>query len=75
MQHSTYEPAPLEITLTRALGPTVLSSYYRSFVQTLNLRGDERVLDFGSGSGVCSCHIAARLKLGGYLDCVDISRG
>jgi len=41
----------------------------------LNLRGSERVLDFGSGSGVCTRHIAARLQSGGHLDCVDISRG
>lgn len=75
LQLSTYEPAPLEITLTCALGLTVLSPYYRSFAQTLNLRGNERVLDFGSGSGICSRHIAARLKHGGHLDCVDISRG
>lgn len=34
------------------------------------------MLDFGSGSGVCSRHIAACLKRGGgRLDCVDISRG
>jgi len=73
---STYEPPPLEIRLTLALGLTVLSPYYQRFVRDLNLRGDERVLDFGSGSGICSRHIAARLqKGGGHLDCVDISRG
>jgi ubiquinone/menaquinone biosynthesis C-methylase UbiE len=34
------------------------------------------VLDFGSGSGICSRHIAARLKHGGgQLACVDISHG
>lgn len=73
---STYEPPPLEIKITLALGLTILSPYYRSFARDLNLRGDERVLDFGSGSGICSRHIAARLKRGGgQLACVDISRG
>jgi SAM-dependent methyltransferase len=73
---SGYEPAPLEIKLTLALGLTVLSPYYYSFVRALNLRGEERVLDFGSGSGICSRHLAARLqRAGGQLACVDISRG
>ncbi len=72
---SSYEPAALEIVLTLSLGQTLLSPYYRSFARSLNLRGDEKVLDFGSGSGVCSRHIANHLKKGGKLDCLDISRG
>lgn len=73
---SSYEPPPLEVRITLALGLTLLSPYYQLFVRDLNLRGDERVLDFGSGSGICSRHIAARLKHGGgQLACVDISHG
>ena len=75
MTFSTYEPPTLEIWLTLGLGLTVLSPTYRSFARSLGLHGDERVLDFGSGSGICSRHIAARLRRGGQLDCVDISRG
>jgi ubiquinone/menaquinone biosynthesis C-methylase UbiE len=75
MTLSTYEPPPLEIGLTLALGLTVLSPYYRSFARSLDLSGDELVLDFGSGSGICSRHIAALLKRCGHLDCVDISSG
>ncbi len=73
---STYEPPSLEIRLTLALGMSVLSPYYRSFVRDLGLRGDEQVLDFGSGSGICSRHLAARLQRGaGRLACVDVSYG
>lgn len=73
---SSYEPAPLEIRITVALGLTLLSPYYHSFVRDLHLGGNERVLDFGSGSGICSRHIAARLKRGGgHLTCVDVSHG
>jgi ubiquinone/menaquinone biosynthesis C-methylase UbiE len=76
MTLSTYEPPVLEIWLTRTLGSTILRPYYRGFVRGLSLRGDERVLDYGSGSGVLSRHIAARLEeSGGYLDCVDVSHG
>lgn len=41
----------------------------------MKLRGNERVLDYDSGSDVCSRHIAARLQPDGWLDCVDVSRG
>jgi len=73
---STYEPPRLEIWLTLGLGLTVLSPYYRSFVRGLRLKGDESVLDFGSGSGICTRHAASRLQRGGgRLACVDVSRG
>lgn len=75
MTFSTYEPPQMEIGLTLALGLTVLSPYYRSFARSLNLTGCEQVLDYGSGSGICSRHIAARLQHGGQLTCVDISHG
>ena len=73
---SSYEPSPLEVKITLAVGLTLLSPYYHRFARDLHLRGDEQVLDFGSGSGICSRHIAARLKPGGgQLACVDISHG
>ncbi|MDO9087705.1 MAG: class I SAM-dependent methyltransferase [Anaerolineaceae bacterium] len=75
MESLVYEPPPLEIKLTLALGLTILSPYYQHFARGLNLKGDETVMDFGSGSGVCSRHIAARLRNGGNLVCVDISKG
>ena len=72
---SPYEPNDLEIGVTLGLGLTLLSPYYRSFVTSVGLTGTERVLDFGSGSGICSRHIARRLMhRGGRLDCVDISQ-
>lgn len=75
MQPLVYEPPPLEIKLTLVLGLTILSPYYHRFAKGLGLKGHETVMDFGSGSGVCSRHIAARLRNGGNLVCVDISKG
>jgi SAM-dependent methyltransferase len=69
-----YEPTPLEIHLTLLLG-TLASGFYRGYINSLPLTGAERVLDFGSGSGVCSRHLADRLARGGSLTCVDGSRG
>ncbi|MDD5467569.1 MAG: hypothetical protein PHS96_07165 [Anaerolineales bacterium] len=38
MTLSIYEPPPLEIKITLALGLTVLSSYYRGFARSLRER-------------------------------------
>ncbi|MCL6613412.1 MAG: class I SAM-dependent methyltransferase [Firmicutes bacterium] len=72
---SGYEPSPTEVRLTLLLGNTIVSPFYKHYIDSLDLKGNERVLDFGSGSGVCSKHLAARLlKAGGHLTCLDISR-
>lgn len=69
----SYEPSKLEIYLTLGIG-AIIAPFYRSYVDTLPLQGNENVLDFGSGSGILSRHIAARLERGGgHLTCVDIS--
>ena len=69
------EPNAIEIGVTLGFGLTVLSPYYKSFVESMSLTGHEKVLEFGSGSGLCARHIARRLqRRGGYLDCVDVSR-
>lgn len=48
---------------------------YRKLINNLDLKGDERVLDFGSGPGAASKYIAHDLLKGnGQLTCVDISK-
>jgi ubiquinone/menaquinone biosynthesis C-methylase UbiE len=48
--------------------------YYRRYVEDLGLRGDEQVLEYGSGPGAASRYVAQRLVSGGgHLTCVDIS--
>ncbi len=49
--------------------------YNRAFALSLGLRGDERVLEFGSGSGAISRHLMPLLSGGGTLVCVDTSEG
>jgi len=51
------------------------SPYNRRFAQELGLRRNQRVLEFGSGSGAVSRHLAPLLSRGGQLVCVDTSRG
>ena len=52
----------------------LLSPLYRRYVDEMGLRGDERVLDYGSGSGAAARHLARRLRAGGgQLTCMDVS--
>ncbi len=71
-------PAPRwsEILTTRLALHGLASGGYRRFVTGMGLRGDERVLDYGSGSGAEARHLAPRLQAGGgRLTCLDISSG
>lgn len=68
------EPGRVEAHAARLFTNLLLSPLYRRFVDQMDLRGDERVLDHGSGSGAAARHLAARLAAGGgHLTCVDVS--
>jgi ubiquinone/menaquinone biosynthesis C-methylase UbiE len=52
----------------------IMKGYYRNFVDSIGLKGDEKVLDFGCGPGAASKFIAVTLeKSQGELTCFDIS--
>jgi ubiquinone/menaquinone biosynthesis C-methylase UbiE len=60
----------LEDKLKGLIGGALLyNPYFRSF----NLRGDEKVMDFGCGGGAGSRCLAALLNNGGQLTCIDAS--
>lgn len=68
------EPSLAEVLLTKLVTSTVARAYYKGIPEWMGLRGDEFVLDYGSGSGAASEFIAQRLaKGGGHLTCVDVS--
>jgi SAM-dependent methyltransferase len=48
-------------------------TYYRPYIESIGLRGNERVLEYGSGPGAASKLLAQALP-DGHLTCVDISR-
>jgi 2-polyprenyl-3-methyl-5-hydroxy-6-metoxy-1,4-benzoquinol methylase len=51
-----------------------MKEYYRNFVNSIDLKGNEKVLDFGCGPGAASKFIALTLEKGeGELTCFDIS--
>lgn len=68
----SYEPSSFEVFFTVTLG-TLFGGMYKEYVDRLGLKGGERVLDFGSGSGNPARFIAPLLTDGGRLTCVDVS--
>ena len=67
------EPGRVEVSAARVFTNGLLGPLYRRYVDQMGLRGDEHVLDYGSGSGAAARHLAARLSPDGHLTCVDIS--
>jgi len=62
------------VKVERLVNNRLCSYSYGSYVRYLRLKGSERVLDFGSGSGAAARHLARALASGGgKLTCVDIS--
>ena len=71
-----HEPGKLEIWITVLAGNLLGRSTYERYVDGLDLCGDERVLDFGSGAGTPAWLLARPLHPnGGRVTCVDISEG
>jgi len=61
----------LEDILKGLVGGNLL---YGPYMRTFGLQGNERVLDFGCGSGIAAQCLANILNGNGYLMCVDVSR-
>ena len=68
------EPGLIRVGLLLFAADIVGRSVYKKLVSSLHLKGNERVLDFGSGTGAASrCIAQALIKGDGRLTCVDIS--
>lgn len=67
------EPTRLEMCMTRLAFLLYGKPIYQAFAERLPLKGDERVLDFGSGMGTVAFYAANRLPHG-HLTCLDISK-
>ncbi len=69
------EPQPMEKILVRAIMRIFGRPAYQGFVRFLDLKGSERVLDFGAGWGMNAKLMAEKLDKGGSITCLDISQG
>jgi ubiquinone/menaquinone biosynthesis C-methylase UbiE len=68
------EPGRGEVLAAPLFTNLFLSPLYRRYVDQMSLHGDERVLDYGCGSGAAARHLAKRLCTGGgRLTCMDVS--
>lgn len=69
------EPSSSQIFLMVVMGHGIGSFFYSNYIKNLNLKGNERILEYGSGSGAISRHLAPiLLENGGHLTCCDISQ-
>jgi len=72
---SITEPSKTSIQLHEFFWLKLMKGYYRTFVKSFGLKGDEMVLDFGCGPGAASKFIAQILETGcGQLTCLDLSK-
>lgn len=72
---SITEPTKTMILVHEFFWFKLMKGYYRNFVSLIELKGDEKVLDFGCGPGAASKLIAQSLEQGeGELTCLDISK-
>ncbi len=67
-----HEPSPAEVALTKFIMTIIEGPFYRKYVEGIGLKGDERVLEFGPGSGKMSKYIVQGLPAG-HLTIVDRS--
>ncbi|HEU5011019.1 MAG TPA: class I SAM-dependent methyltransferase [Roseiflexaceae bacterium] len=71
---NSYEPNTAEVMLGVALGQLARGTY-KGYVAQLELRGNERVLDFGCRGGELAAWLAPLLlRGGGTLACIDTSQ-
>ena len=71
---SLNDPSRFQLVMHDLFFHSLLRPWYRRYADSLGLRGDEKVLDFGSGSGALSRFMARRLlEGGGLVTCLDKS--
>jgi len=70
----TYEnPNAIDVVLEKILLDMIITpKYMKEYLKKIDLKGNERVMEFGCGAGNCSRWLAKNLN-GGSLTCVDVS--
>lgn len=66
------KPSKLNLFLFNFRTKVLLKNFYKKYVESMGLNGDEKVLEFGCGTGAMSVHLARFLN-NGVLCCLDPS--
>lgn len=66
-------PTKFDVYVHSFFASTFLSSFYSSYIDSMSLKGNENILDFGSGWGTTSGLLADKLTKSGSVTCLDIS--
>jgi ubiquinone/menaquinone biosynthesis C-methylase UbiE len=70
---TTFEPSTITVYMQQALRPISRRYLYGAYVDTLPVKPEDKILEFGSGIGVMA-ELLARKLYRGQLTCVDISK-
>jgi ubiquinone/menaquinone biosynthesis C-methylase UbiE len=65
-------PPRLFVFVDGVLAPRIFHSLYRRYAESIELKGDEAILDFGCGSGGIAENLVRRVP-NGSVTCIDIS--
>jgi len=65
-------PPRLFVFVDGVLAPRIFHSLYRRYAESIELKGDEAILDFGCGSGGIAENLVRRVP-NGSVTCVDVS--
>ena len=65
-------PPQAFVLIDGVIAPRLFRSFYRRYAASIELQGNEAILEFGCGSGGISEYLAPRLSEGS-LPCVDLS--
>ncbi|MFZ5351678.1 MAG: hypothetical protein ACOZCL_03015 [Bacillota bacterium] len=67
------KPTALEIILEEVIAFRLGKRFYGNYVNDLGLKGDEKLLEFGCGGGICTRFLAQILSKGGMVVALDTS--
>lgn len=56
------------------LGRTVIKSFYKKYVDTLDLSTSEKILEFGCGAGCITNYLVKNMNSSAALSCLDIDK-
>jgi ubiquinone/menaquinone biosynthesis C-methylase UbiE len=67
-------PSKLFVWFYSLFCPFYGRKFYNKLIKTLEIKGDESILDFGSGTGVLAKRLIKLLNNEGHLTCLDTSK-